>query len=172
MVTHGYRTYKIEKFWDDEFKQLDYKTEAFNDPVSVNNWITQGFQSKITGELCDMRKRQPSWNDRFIELYKDMGWKDIGTSYYRMTSGTVLPTHSDLYKSYVKRFNLEGQEHTIHRALILLEDWQPGHYLDCMGHAFVHWAAGDVVEWTYDTPHSAANIGFADRYTLQITGHK
>jgi hypothetical protein len=23
----------------------------------------------------------------------------------------------------------------------------------------------------YDTPHMAANIGLADRYTLQITGH-
>jgi hypothetical protein len=52
----------------------------------------------------------------------------------------------------------------------MLEDWQLGHYLDCNGKAFVHWQAGDVVEWTFDTPHSAANIGMTDRYTLQVTG--
>jgi hypothetical protein len=32
------------------------------------------------------------------------------------------------------------------------------------------WQAGDVVEWTYDTPHLAANMGIDPRYTLQITG--
>jgi len=28
-----------------------------------------------------------------------------------------------------------------------------------------------VIEWAYDTPHMAANIGLEPRYTLQITGH-
>ena len=171
MVTHAFRTYSLEKFWDDEFKSLPYINEPFNDPDSVARWIGQGFQSKITGDLADMRGPQPSWNHKFIELYESMGWKDVGTAYYRMTSGTVMPTHSDLYKAYIKRFNLQGKEHTVCRALVLLEDWQPGHYLDCLGKPFVDWKAGDVVEWTYDTPHSAANVGFADRYTLQITGH-
>lgn len=169
---HNFRTYHIEPFWDDEFKSLEYHREEFNDPESVNAWINQGFGTKITGEMCDMKKSQPSWNHKFVEYFQSLGWKDIGTSYYRMTSGTVLPTHSDLYRAYIKRFGLENHKHSIKRALVLLEDWQPGHYLDCMGQAFVHWRAGDVVEWTYDTPHSAANIGFADRYTLQITGHQ
>jgi len=35
----------------------------------------------------------------------------------------------------------------------------------------VNWHAGQVVQWVYDVPHMAANIGLADRYTLQITGH-
>lgn len=174
MVTHEYhsfKTYHIEPFWDDEYRHLEYKREPFNDPESVNEWVNLGFSGKITGEMCDMRSRQPSWNHRFVEYFESRGWKDIGTSYYRMTSGTVMPTHSDLYRAYVKRFGLEDRKHTVSRALVLLEDWKPGHYLDCMGQAFVHWRAGDVVEWTYDTPHTAANIGFEDRYTLQITGH-
>lgn len=171
MVTHEYKTYSIPKFWDDEFKTLDYIQEPFNDPASVEQWLAQGFSGKICGELCDMRHHQPSWNHKFFEYYEQLGWKDVGTAYYRMTSGTVMPTHSDLYVRYINRFNLQGQESTVRRALVLLEDWKPGHYLDCMGQAFVHWKAGDVVEWTYDTPHTAANIGFDDRYTLQITGH-
>ena len=171
MATHEYKTYHIDRFWDDEFKTIKYHNEPFNDPVSVEQWISQGFPTKVTGDMCDMKSTQPLWNQDFIIFYTNQGWKDIGTSYYRMGSGTVMPTHSDLYKSYINKFNLHGMEHTIRRALIFLEDWRPGHYLDCMGKAFVHWHAGDVVEWAYDTPHSAANVGFDNRYTLQITGH-
>jgi hypothetical protein len=119
-----------------------------------------------------MRHQLPSWNQRFIDLYKSMGWKDIGIAYYRMHTGTVMPNHSDLYKRYVEVFNLQGQEQTIRRALVLLEDWKSGHYLEVMGIPEVKWSAGTVVEWTYDTPHMAANIGIEPRYTLQITGHR
>jgi hypothetical protein len=172
METHVVTRYQIDPFWDDEFKKLNYIQEPFNDPVSVNQWLNQGYQSKIVGAMCDMRQPQPSWNNKIIEHFEQLGWKDIGTSYYRMSTGTVMPVHSDLYKKYVERFNLQGQEQTISRALILLEDWKPGHYLEVMGVPYVNWSAGQVVEWVYDTPHMAANIGVEDRYTLQITGHK
>ena len=171
MGTHGYKIYHIDRFWDDEFKTLDYIYESFNDPDSVDRWVKQGFSEKICGALCDMRSHQPSWNDRFIDLYRKQGWQDIGTAYYKMTTGTVMPEHQDLYKKYIEIFDLQGQEHAIRRAVVFLEDWCPGHYFDCMGQAFVHWRAGDTAEWTFDTPHSAANIGLVDRYTLQITGH-
>ena len=171
MATHAIVKYNLEVFWDDEFKRLDYINEPFNDPISVNQWISQGYQSKITGDLCDMRHQLPTWNYKFIEHFEKQGWKDIGLAYYRMPTGTVMPTHSDLYKRYIEIFNLQGQEHTICRALVLLEDWKSGHYLEVMNQPVVGWSAGTVVEWTYDTPHMAANIGLEDRYTLQITGH-
>lgn len=172
MVTHVVTKYNLEVFWDDEFKQLNYVQEPFNDPESVNQWLSQGYQSKIVGAMCDMRQSQPSWNHRFVELFESMGWKDIGTSYYRMSTGTVMPIHSDLYKKYIERFDLQGQEQSVCRALVFLEDWQPGHYLEVQGVPYVDWQAGQVIEWTYDTPHMAANVGLEDRYTLQITGHK
>lgn len=171
MSTQKYKKYHIEKFWDEEFKTLNYVREPFNDPESVNQWIYMGFGPNIVGDMCDMKYPQPSWNHKFVAIYENMGWKDVGTSYYRMAPGTVMPEHRDLYKTYIKKFNLSGRENTVCRAVIFLEDWQQGHYLDCMGQAVVHWQAGDVIEWVYDTPHSAANIGTIDRYTLQITGH-
>ena len=82
-----------------------------------------------------------------------------------------MPVHSDLYKRYIELFDLAGKEQSIRRALVLLEDWKPGHYLEVNGAPYVNWQAGTTVEWPYDTPHSAANIGLQDRYTLQITGH-
>ena len=171
-TSYNFKTYHIEPFWDDTYKNLNYVDEPFNDPESVTRWISQGFGNKICGSMCDMRQIQPSWNHRIIEYFESRGWKDVGTSYYCMTSGTVMPEHRDLYRAYIKKFNLEKEKHNIRRALVFLEDWKPGHYLDCLGQAFVHWKAGDVVEWAYDTPHTAANIGFENRYTLQVTGHQ
>jgi len=171
MATHEYNKYSLPVFWDNEFQQLEYIQEPFNDPVSVNLWISQGYQSKICGDLCDMRHRLPAWANKFIDIYAEMGWQDIGLSFYCMHTGTVMPTHNDLYKKYVEIFKLQGQEKNIRRAIVLLEDWKSGHYLEVLGDPIVNWQAGDVVEWTYDTPHMAANIGLEDRYTLQITGH-
>ena len=80
--------YKHSKFWDDEFKSLTYINENFNDVEKLELWKSQGYSGKITGDMCDMRDQQPSWNCKFIEHYATLGWKDIGTSYYRMTTGT------------------------------------------------------------------------------------
>ena len=171
MATPDVVDYCIERFWDDEFKTLDYIQEPFNDPVSVNLWLSQGYQSKICGDLSDMRHRLPGWASKFIEMYEAQGWKDIGLAFYRMRTGTVMPVHSDLYKRYIEVFNLQGRERSIRRALVLLEDWKPGHYLEANGVPYVNWQAGQTVEWVYDVPHSAANIGLEDRYSLQITGH-
>jgi hypothetical protein len=172
MATHAITKYHVPAFWDDEFKSLEYITETFNDLESVERWLAQGFANQFTGDMCDMRSAQPSWNKTIVEVFEQMDWQDIGTSYYRMAPGTILPTHQDLYKKYIDLFDLAGQEHTIHRAVIFLEDWQPGHYLEVLDQPVVKWCAGDVVEWIYDTPHMAANMGSTPRYTLQVTGHK
>jgi hypothetical protein len=163
--------YKLYPFWNDEFKTLHYITEQFNDTDQIIRWKNQGYADRFTGDMCDMRSLQPSWNQRFLDIFAKQGWKDIGTSYYRMSSGTILPTHSDLYLKYIDLFNLQGLEHTICRAIVFLEDWQPGHYAEYLDQAYVNWSAGSTVEWVYDTPHMAANMGPTPRYTLQITGH-
>jgi hypothetical protein len=170
-MTHKIHKYQIYPFWDDQYKTLDYINEQFNDTNQLEIWHNQGYTSRFTGDMCDMRASQPSWNQRFIDMFQGQGWKDVGTSYYRMNTGTVLPTHGDLYLKYVDIFNLHGREHTIRRAIVFLEDWQPGHYAEYMDRAYVNWRAGAVIEWTYDTPHMAANLGLTPRYTLQITGH-
>jgi hypothetical protein len=171
MTQHSIHRYQLYPFWDDEYKHLEYINELFNDVPLQHQWIAQGFANKFTGDMCDMRSTQPSWNQRFLDIFAGQGWKDIGTSYYRMNTGTVLPTHGDLYLKYIDLFDLKGREHTIRRAVVFLEDWQSGHYAEYQDVAFVNWRAGATVEWTYDAPHMAANLGLTPRYTLQITGH-
>jgi hypothetical protein len=168
MTVHKYQLYP---FWDDSYKTLEYINETFNDTALAQQWATQGYPDRFTGDMCDMRSPQPNWNQRFLDIFTGQGWKDVGTSYYRMNTGTVLPTHGDLYLKYIDLFDLNGREHAIRRAIVFLEDWQPGHYAEYQDQAYVNWRAGSVIEWTYDTPHMAANLGLTPRYTLQITGH-
>jgi len=170
MATHAIIKYHIEQFWDDEFKQLNYINETFNDTVNLTTWLALGYANQFTGDMCDMRSPQPSWNHQFVDMFKKKGWKDVGTSYYRMGTGTILPTHGDLYVKYIELFKLQGQQHRIHRAIVFLENWKSGHYFEGNGVPVTEWQAGDVVEWTYDTLHLAANMGIDPRYTLQITG--
>ena len=79
--------------------------------------------------------------------------------------------HQDTYKRYIELFKLEGQEYTIRRAIVFLEDWASGHYLELKDVPVIGWKKGFTVIWAYDAPHMAANIGLTPRYTLQITGH-
>ena len=153
MTTNTVIKYHLEVFWDDEYKDLTYENEPFNDVASTAQWIGQGYWPKFTGDMCDMRSPQPSWNDQFIKHFESLGWKDVSTSYYRMNTGTVLPMHSDLYVKYIDLFKLQGQEQTLRRAIVFLEEWKSGHYFESPGEALTGWSAGTVVEWVYDMPH-------------------
>lgn len=164
-------TFKLDPFWDDEYKRLNYTHEPFNNLDDVNRWISLGFTNKFTGNMCNMRNPQPSWNYKFLEYFTQLGWYNIGTCYYQMTSGIILPRHSDTYNRYVELYNLRETEHRIRRAIVFLEDWASGHYLEVNNQPIVNWTKGTGVIWEYDTPHLAANMGDTPRYTLQITGH-
>lgn len=169
MVTHEW--FNIAPFWDNEYKNLTYVKEKFNDPATEIVWQDAGFRGPFGGWMCDMRSKQPSWNKQFIEFFSNMGWKDIGTSYYRMEPGSSLPEHVDIYKKYIELFDLAGKKHTIRRAVVFLEDWQSGHYAECDNTPYVNWIQGFTLIWSWDAPHVAANMGMTPRYTLQITGH-
>ena len=107
---------KIDPFWDNEYKTLNYRNEEFNNNIDLARWIYQGYRhGKFTGDMCDMRRPQPSWNDQIIKHFEDLGWQDVCTSYYRMSTGTILPEHQDTYKNYIK---LTAQNNTYISARI------------------------------------------------------
>jgi len=170
MATHEW--FNIAPFWDNEYKNLNYRKEKFNDEGSLIAWQDAGFLGPFGGWMCDMRSPQPSWNQQFVDFFKRYEhWKDIGTSYYRMDPGSSLPNHVDTYRKYIELFDLKGREHTIRRAVVFLEDRKPGHFAECQEKGYSDWIAGFTLVWPWDAPHGAYNMGFEPRYTLQITGH-
>jgi len=148
---------------------LPYMNEDFNNPQDIANWKNRGYTHSVyTGNMYDMRNNKPDWFDMgvFNGTFK---WDNLCWSFYQMTTGVILPDHVDTFQHYKQLFrkNLD-----IYRAVVLLEDWSPGHVLTVANEQMPQWKAGDYVWFKGDVPHLAANIGLKDRYTLQLTGYK
>jgi hypothetical protein len=59
----------------------------------------------------------------------------------------------------------------VHRYMIQLTDWEPGHFWSYGNHTHQGWSAGDVTTFDWiNVPHSTANAGHTARVTLQVTG--
>jgi hypothetical protein len=86
-----------------------------------------------------------------------------------MRPGTTLPEHSDTYSRFREIYGVDDSVQ-IRRYVIMLEDWQSGHYLELDREPLQPWLAGTGVFWHDAVPHLATNVGKTDRYTLQITG--
>lgn len=82
--------------------------------------------------------------------------------------GQYLPMHRDLYNRY-NQFHDPGQR-SILRAIIMLEDCEPGQILQIGHQAHARWSAGDVFWWRNDDEHAFYNFSRSDRYAVQITG--
>ena len=155
----------IDPSWKDQYKDLAYINEPFNDPISLKEWRELGYtQTKFTGDMYDMRQLEPKWMNSLRDHFT---WKHFSWSLYRMNPGCCLPMHSDTYLRFRQLHNWQGD---IHRAIIYMEDWQSGHVSECENTVITNWRAGDYIVWKNDTLHLAANVGKTPRYTLQITG--
>jgi len=152
----------------DEFKELDYINEPFNDPKIAEEWDKTYGPIYSTGEMVDYRHYQPAWYNNIVDYLK-LGI--AGASFYKMGPGKILPYHSDAYVRYIEYHKIKDTR-CIHRAVVFLEDWQPGHIFEVDGVPLYNYKAGTYVLWQYNTPHMAANLGPTNRYTLQITGIK
>ena len=164
MVDEGH----IDPWWSNQHRFLDYRREPFNNSADVEHWREMGYTHEhFTGEMYDMKNPEPHWMnlDKFKQVFN---FEHLSWSFYRMQTGVILPEHVDTFSRFKKIHDTTNR--VIVRALVMMEDWQPGHYLDLAGKPYVGWKAGDWSLWTETAPHTAANIGTAPRYTLQLTG--
>ena len=155
------------RFWDlNEFKKFDYVRQPIT-AEEVAEWESQGYDhvKSFTGQMYDNRNPMPDWIQNFKGLF--LTYKNMTFTFYKMSTLEIMPEHSDHYRTYIKMFNAKSEN--VHRILVMLEDWKPGHYLEIDGVGITNWIAGDYFMWRADCKHAAANIGIEDRYTLQIT---
>lgn len=151
--------------YSSEFKNFEYYRKPLN-LAEEDQWRTSDYSGMtFGGELYDGTNRIPGWVD---SIAQQIGLRNCGYAFYRMRTGNIIPTHVDHYSVYTRVFGVP-REH-IYRAIVFLEDWRSGHYFEIDSVAITNWVCGDWVMWSSTEPHSAANIGPQDRYTLQITG--
>lgn len=103
----------------------------------------------------------------FLEKFPKIS--NVSFCVQKMLPGMILPKHSDSYPFYLKT-HTDSTINEVCRIIIFLEDWSPGHISEVDGDSHTKWKMGDWTCWVGDTLHMAANLGHADRYTLQITG--
>jgi hypothetical protein len=162
-ITKGW----IAPVWGSQHRGLEFVNEPFNDTASLDLWHRLGYtQTKFTGDMYDMRSPEPVWMPQVTDKFN---WGHISWSVYKMNPGCVLPLHSDTYARFVKLHNVSDINDIV-RAVVMLEDWESGHYLEINGVGITNWRAGDYFIWRGTAPHVAANVGLTDRYTLQLTG--
>ena len=170
----NYKEGFLEPFWDEQFKNLDYHKEIFNNEKDIERWRKSGYTqdvSNFSGLMCPHGKKHPEWINQIIKWAEDeIGLNDVGVCFYKMETGVILPMHRDHYNTYRVKFNCGMDQ--INRVLIFLEDWKSGHYFEVENTPIMKYKAGTFVHWKGDARHMASNIGEEDRYTLQITGWK
>lgn len=158
---------KVSVCWDDSYKSLPFEREPIQE-YEIRNWRSQGYtHDTFSGKMYSSRNPMPEW---VYTVSSEVGLHNCGYVIYKMHTLEIMPEHTDHYETYQKVFGVD--RHDVYRAIVFLEDWQPGHYSQMSDTGIVNWQAGDYVQWSADTPHAAANIGTKPRYTLQITGTK
>ena len=163
MINKGH----VAPWWDNEHTLLDYLYLPHKDQQMVQTWEQQGYANmNLNGAVYAQNREMPAWALKFTELFD---WQNSTVSLYCMNTGDILPVHSDHYFGYKKMFGITNAQ-DIARAIVFLEDWKSGHYIEIDAHPIVNWKKGDYVWWCGDTPHMAYNMGLAPRYTTQITG--
>lgn len=158
------------RWTEQELENLSYFYEDFNDPGTTNHWTKLwGYQFR-TGLQADFRSPQPIWVEKTVQDLADRGLKlyRTGASFYKMRPGDILPRHQDTYARYCRHHGVQSNQ--VWRAIIFLQDWQPGFLFEVDDQAVTGYKNGTYVIWHDDAPHLAGNIGSVPRYTLQITG--
>lgn len=153
-----------------EIERLEYFYEPFNDQPTLDHWTDLWGYPFRTGLQADFRSPQPAW---VPDLIQDLGHQGFsldktGCSFYKMRPGDLLPRHQDTYTRYCQHHGMAVEK--IWRAIIFLQDWQPGFLFEIDDQPIASYANGTYVAWHNDAPHMAGNLGRVPRYTLQITG--
>lgn len=158
---------KIEPFWCNYYKTLNYSEEYFRDNKQLAKWKSAGHNIDCTTiHICPIKKD----NNILIEVERHFkNLSNIGVCFHRLSPGHYLPTHQDRYGFYSKQYNIENLD-KIKRFVIFAEDWKDGHFLTIGNKVYSNWKAGDVASWNGTVPHSAINLGNNFRYTIQVTG--
>ena len=160
-----WRQGKVTVCWDDSYQSLPFEREPIQE-YEIRKWRSMGYtHDTFSGKMYSSRNPMPEW---VYDVASDIGIENPGFVIYKMSTLEIMPEHVDHYETYQKVFGVSRDK--IYRAVVFLEDWQPGHYSQMTDTGIVNWQAGDYVIWDSDTPHAAAHIGTKPRYTLQITG--
>ena len=95
-----------------------------------------------------------------------IGMKNSGSRLHVQFPGEVLTRHID------KLSKVQPDDPAnVKRFIVMLEDWEPGHFFMFGNAYFSHWKAGEVITFDWpNMPHCTANASLKPRTILMVTG--
>tara|TARA_X000000950_G_C13786926_1_gene607678 strand:+ start:458 stop:1111 length:654 start_codon:yes stop_codon:yes gene_type:complete len=107
---------------------------------------------------------------KFFEKFNTVSNLINSTSYLiRQDPGQSLPWHYDTFIGYMKKYGVNSDK-KIARYIVMVEDWDWGHYL-LIGNSVLHqWKKGDIYLIPYRMHHTSVCAGMKPKLTLIITG--
>jgi len=183
-------TYAVEEHWratvikghvdlsfitDDMLRDIEF--DEVNDVPHGNGlWDELGITAPnyipgTTNVHQSFGKACPKWTQKVKKLFDWVGHATVTVN--KLEPGQFIAPHADtLYrlKQYVKENDLDIHDSEIVRVNIFLQDKQIGHFLDVGNIGVGDYRKGDYVLLYPGVIHTVGNLGFTDRYTMQITG--
>jgi len=164
---------------DIDFKQFlnakytEYETisiQIWNDSNNNSN-LTQ-LRSPLPDTYCweNTKMKQILWDLTEIEvdrLSKNLNMEILSVTSIMQPPGSIIPPHVDSFFQLRKKF--PDRPNPV-RALIFIEDWKVGHFLQCNDDVYTHWKCGDGLIVDRAQCHLSANAGVEDKHTVQVSG--
>jgi hypothetical protein len=95
----------------------------------------------------------------------------ISYSCHVQRPGQVFPYHVDFFHRRSRFGN--GDQKKLIRLMIMLTDWEQGHFFGYGNFQYTQWKAGDVTTFHHaHVPHYSANASYTPRVMILLTGFK
>lgn len=131
---------KITPFWNDEYKAFKYVSQPITDE-EIQRWRELGYEhSSFTGKMYNSKNPMPDW---VHQVASKIGLLSPGFTFYKMTTGDIMPIHVNHFNKYCEIFNKTRSE--VKRAIVFLENWKSDHYFEIGGEAITNYSAGEYV---------------------------
>ena len=167
--------------WGEPETAIDIWEEDKDKPMDVHN-LAWGKQQHIDAGYTkhNTKKYQLFNSDKVPDIFNKMadmsGLDNYSVALFRQNPGQINPWHFDTYQGVVNEYKKQGIElldseiKNIKRYLIVLEDWDWGHFLQIGNNVLSQWKAGDIFTWDYGMYHTTGNAGLTPKLTAHITG--
>jgi hypothetical protein len=163
--------FNFKVFLDAEYTEYEtISMQVWNDS-NKNSYLPQ-LKSPLPDTYCweNTKMKQILWT--LDEIDTDSLSKKLNMEISSITSilqppGSVIPPHVDSFFQLRKKYPYRPNPV---RAVIFIEDWKLGHFLQCNDDVYTHWKCGDGLIMDRSQCHLSANAGVEDKHTVQVSG--
>jgi hypothetical protein len=159
---------ELDKIIDDS-KSATWRTRgAVGKDRPETELVAEEYDLERAGYGRDYEITNLNWDIPFVlqRMANLFAMDDTMTRIHVQLPGQVWNYHLDKLEKWAPE-----DPDSVHRYMIQLTDWEPGHYWNYGNHTHQGWRAGDVTTFDWqNVPHATANAGHNPRVTFQITG--